>query len=230
MEKSCPWAAAAIREEAIDEAARATGKRLAIMADLAGPKMRIGQFKEEPVDLEQGDALALTADDIVGDRGQASVSFKRLPQVVRRGDALHLNDGVIQLEVLSVTGKDFACKVVVGGELRSRKGINLPGIDLGIGAFTERDHECLKFAAQEGMAELRATLATAGIRLHEGEAPRRPEAAGAKGNVRAGHPCHCHVLRGLHTPLDRRGKLAGRPAGEHPEPAKCRGGRSCVKK
>ncbi|MBP2672141.1 MAG: pyruvate kinase, partial [candidate division NC10 bacterium] len=64
-------------------AARATGKRLAIMADLSGPKMRIGQFKEEPVELKQGDVLVLTADDIVGDRGRVSISFKRLPQVVR---------------------------------------------------------------------------------------------------------------------------------------------------
>jgi len=132
-------------------AARATGKRLAIMGDLSGPKMRIGQLREEPVELKQGDALVLTADDIVGDRGRVSVSFQRLPQVVRRGDALYLNDGIIQLEVLSVTGNDVACKVVDGGELRSRKGLNLPGIDLGIGAFTERDHECLNFAAREGI-------------------------------------------------------------------------------
>ncbi|MBP2686755.1 MAG: pyruvate kinase, partial [Deltaproteobacteria bacterium] len=132
-------------------AARATGRRLVIMADLSGPKMRIGRFKEEPVELKQGDVLVLTADDIVGDQGRVSVSFKRLPKVVRRGDALFLNDGIIQLEVLSVTRNDVACKVVVGGELRSRKGLNLPGIDLGVGAFTERDHECLKFAAREGI-------------------------------------------------------------------------------
>jgi pyruvate kinase len=80
-----------------------------------------------------------------------SVSFKRLPQAVKPGDALYLNDGIIQLVVLSVSGNDVACQVVAGGELRSRKGLNLPAIDLGIGAFTERDHECLKFAAQEGL-------------------------------------------------------------------------------
>jgi pyruvate kinase len=132
-------------------ASRATGRRLTIMADLSGPKMRIGQLREEPVELEAGDALCLTADDIVGDRERVSVSFKRLPQAVKPGDALYLNDGIIQLEVLSVTGRDVACQVVVGGELRSRKGLNLPDIDLGIGAFTEYDHECLKFAATEGI-------------------------------------------------------------------------------
>ncbi len=130
-------------------AARATGKHLAIMADLPGPKIRVGQFKEEPVELVPGDAMVLTTDDIVCDQDRVSVSFKRLPQVVRRGHALYLNDGIIQLEVLSVEGNDVSCKVVVGGELRSHKGLNLPGIDLGMSAFTERDHEWLKFAAEE---------------------------------------------------------------------------------
>ena len=93
----------------------------------------------------------LTTDEIDGDQRRVSVSFKRLPQAVKPGDALFLNDGIIQVEVVSVSGNDVVCKVVVGGELRSRKGLNLPGIDLGIGAFTERDHECLKFAAQAGI-------------------------------------------------------------------------------
>jgi pyruvate kinase len=137
--------------ENLRAASRATGCRVAIMADLSGPKMRIGKLKEEPIDLSPGDSFVLTTDEIDGDRGRASVSFKRLPQAVKPGDALFLNDGIIQIEVVSVEGNDVACRVVVGGELRSRKGLNLPGIDLGISAFTDRDHECLKFAAQEGV-------------------------------------------------------------------------------
>ncbi|ABQ26830.1 pyruvate kinase [Geotalea uraniireducens] len=128
-----------------------TGCRIAIMADLSGPKMRIGKLKEEPIELNPGDPFVLTTDEIDGDRGRVSVSFNRLPQAVKPGDALFLNDGIIQLEVESVTGSDVVCRVVVGGELRSRKGLNLPGINLGINAFTERDHACLKFAAQEGV-------------------------------------------------------------------------------
>jgi pyruvate kinase len=132
-------------------AARAVGKRLAIMADLSGPKMRIGKLAQEPVELKPGDTFVLTTDDIVGDSGRASVTFKRLPQAVKAGDTLFLNDGIIQLDVSSVKGNEVLCRVVVGGELRSRKGLNLPGIKLGISAFTERDHECLKFAAEEGI-------------------------------------------------------------------------------
>jgi len=121
------------------------------MADLSGPKMRIGMLANEPVELKPGDPFMLTTDDIVGDAGKASVTFKRLPQAVKAGDELFLNDGIIQIDVEQVKGNDVHCRVVVGGELRSRKGLNLPGINLGISAFTERDHECLKFAAEEGI-------------------------------------------------------------------------------
>jgi pyruvate kinase len=79
------------------------------------------------------------------------VSFERLPQVVKPADKLFLNDGYVQLEVLTVEGNEVRCQVEVGGELRSRKGLNLPGINLGISAFTEKDHECLTFAMEQGV-------------------------------------------------------------------------------
>jgi pyruvate kinase len=132
-------------------AARATGRRLAIMADLPGPKMRIGKFDSEPMELKPGDLFTLTTDDIVGDAHRVSVSFTRLPQVVKPGDTLYLNDGLIQVDVDQVEGADVRCRVVVGGELRSRKGLNLPDIDLGISAFTEHDHNCMKFALENGV-------------------------------------------------------------------------------
>src|SRR6185503_16279685 len=93
----------------------------------------------------------LTTDDVLGDQQRVSVSFARLPRVVKAGDILWLNDGYVQLEVSEVRGNDVLCAVRTGGELRSRKGLNLPGIDLGISAFTERDRECLKFALEHGV-------------------------------------------------------------------------------
>ncbi|KAF0215928.1 MAG: pyruvate [Geobacteraceae bacterium] len=137
--------------ENLRSASRKTGKRLAIMADLPGPKMRIGQLAEEPVQLKPGNTFTLTTDDVVGDAARASVSFVRLPVTVTAGNTLYLNDGIIQLEVVRVRGNDVECNVVVGGELRSRKGLNIPGVDLGINAFTERDHECLRFAIENGV-------------------------------------------------------------------------------
>jgi pyruvate kinase len=135
----------------IRAAQKNTGRRLAIMADLPGPKMRIGEFAEEPVELETDDIFTLTTEDIVGDRKRVSVSFANLPRVVKQGDRLFLNDGYVQLQVLQTAGREVVCKVLVGGLLRSRKGLNLPGIDLGIGAFTERDRECLAFALKNGV-------------------------------------------------------------------------------
>ena len=135
----------------IRAAQRAVGRRVAIMADLPGPKIRLGRIDPEPIDLQPGDPFTLTTTDIVGDRRRATVSFARLPLVVKPGDRLSLNDGLVQLIVRGVAGPDVACEVVVGGELRSRKGLNLPGIDLGISAFTEHDRACLAFALEHGV-------------------------------------------------------------------------------
>jgi pyruvate kinase len=137
--------------EDLRAASRATGRRLAIMADLPGPKMRIGKLEVDPIDLKPGDRFTLTTEDIIGDTQKVSVTFARLPQVVEPGDTLYLNDGSIQVGVEQVQGSDVHCRVMVGGELRSRKGLNLPGIDLGIGAFTEHDHNCMKFALENGV-------------------------------------------------------------------------------
>jgi pyruvate kinase len=135
----------------IRAASRATKRRVAIMADLPGPKMRIGEFREEPIELKPDDEFTLTIDDIIGNQTRVSVSFSRLPKAVKPEDMLFLNDGLIQLEVIKVEGNDVHCKILVGGELRSRKGLNLPGIDLGISAFTEHDYNCLKFAMENGV-------------------------------------------------------------------------------
>lgn len=132
-------------------AERATGRRLAIMADLPGPKMRVGRIEPEPIQLTPGDAFTLTTADVVGDARRVSMSFPQLPQVVKTGDRLFLNDGLVQLTVEKVVGPDVECRVAVGGELRSRKGLNLPGIDLGINAFTEHDRACMAFALGQGV-------------------------------------------------------------------------------
>jgi pyruvate kinase len=137
--------------DTLRRAAQNVGMRLAIMADLPGPKMRVGQISPEPVELKVGEGFVLTTEDLIGDATQASVSFPRLPQVVKPGNTLFLNDGLIQLEVQRVEGSRVSCQVAVGGELRSRKGLNFPGIDLGISAFTEHDRNCLEFALGAGV-------------------------------------------------------------------------------
>jgi len=109
------------------EAARAVGSDVAVMADLPGPKIRIGEIAGEPVELAPGDPFTLTVEQVTGDATRAGVSFDRLPQVVGPGDVLYLNDGIVQLEVTEIKGKDVVCRVVGRGELCSRKGLNLRG-------------------------------------------------------------------------------------------------------
>jgi pyruvate kinase len=132
-------------------AARSMERRIAIMADLPGPKMRIGRLAQEPVELQPGSQFTLTTREIVGDVNRVSISFMNLPRALRPGDTLFLNDGLIQLETIKVEGEEVICRIIVGGELRSHKGLNIPGIDLGIGAFTEHDREGLKFALEQGV-------------------------------------------------------------------------------
>jgi pyruvate kinase len=145
------FASHAERIARVRAAEQATGRRVTIMADLPGPKMRIGQIEPEPIQLLAGEPFTLTAGDLTGNAQRVSVGFDRLPRVVKPGDRLFLNDGLVQLVVERVAGPDVHCQVAVGGELRSRKGLNLPGIDLGISAFTDHDRRCLEFALAHGV-------------------------------------------------------------------------------
>ncbi len=137
------------REVIANVRAAARGRVVAIMGDLPGPKMRIGTIDPEPVYLERDASFVLRNTAVTGDAGQATHSFPKLPEVVRSGDSIFLNDGYIQLQVDYVRDGDVHCRVIVGGRLSSNKGMNLPGIDLGIATFTRRDYELLVFAAEQ---------------------------------------------------------------------------------
>jgi pyruvate kinase len=131
--------------------AEKVGRMVAIMADLPGPKMRLGKIDPEPIQLQVGDQFTLTSEDVVGNNHRASMSFEALPSVLKVGNRLFLNDGMVQLQVEGVDGNEVHCRVTVGGKLSSRKGLNLPGIKLGISAFTEHDRRCLEFALAHGV-------------------------------------------------------------------------------
>jgi len=133
------------------KAEKKTAIPIAIMADLPGPKIRIGALKQESVILRPHDRIILTTEQITGDWTRVSVSLPELTKAVREGNIIFLNDGLLQLRVISVAGPEILCDIVVGGELRANKGLNLPGIDLGISAFTPQDALCLKSALENGV-------------------------------------------------------------------------------
>jgi pyruvate kinase len=135
----------------IRAAAEETGQRVAIMGDLPGPKMRIGDVHPDPLTLERDQPFTLAAGDFEGDAKRASMKFPGLTKAVNKGDEIFINDGFVKLVVEEVEGDEIRCRVLTGGELRSRKGVNFPGIDLGIGAFTDNDRQWLAFAAAEGI-------------------------------------------------------------------------------
>lgn len=135
----------------IRNVAAETGQRVAIMGDLPGPKMRIGAIEPDPLILKRGQSFTLVAGEFTGDGTRASITFDGLARAVKPDDQLFINDGVVKLKVEKVEGDEVRCQVLIGGELRSNKGVNFPGIDLGISAFTEHDREWLAFAAAEGV-------------------------------------------------------------------------------
>src|ERR1700720_2321935 len=126
-------------------------KPIAILADLQGPKIRTGPLAGSvPVILRTGQKFVITTARVLGDSTRVSTVFKPLPKEVHRGDRILLSDGLIELRVLQVRGREVICEVVNGGALGEHKGINLPGIKLRVPALTSKDREDLLFALKQG--------------------------------------------------------------------------------
>jgi len=126
-------------------------KPIAILADLQGPKIRTGPLAgSAPVILRTGQKFVITTARVLGDSTRVSTVFKPLPREVHRGDRILLADGLIELRVEQVRGREVICEVVNGGALGEHKGINLPGVRLRVPALTPKDREDLRFALKHG--------------------------------------------------------------------------------
>src|SRR6266436_3759923 len=127
-------------------------KPIAILADLQGPKIRTGPLAGgAPVILRTGQKFVITTARVLGDPTRVSTVFKPLPREVHRGDRILLSDGLIELRVEQVRGREVICEVVNGGALGEHKGINLPGVKLRVPALTPKDKADLKFALTQGV-------------------------------------------------------------------------------
>jgi pyruvate kinase len=136
------------RARMVRAAAANLGREIGIMADLQGPKIRIGRFVDGKITLKEGDRFTLDADCEVGDQERVGLDYKELPDDVKPGDALLLNDGLIKLEVMSVKGSAILTEVIVGGVLSNSKGINRQGGGLTASALTAKDMDDIRTAVQ----------------------------------------------------------------------------------
>jgi len=135
--------------ENVRTASARTGMRVAILGDLPGVKIRVGKLVNGKMELRRNQTVTLTTKDIEGIDGIVPVEFKDFPKLVSPGDVIYLSDGFIVLRVERVDGPDVVCKVVVGGTLYSKKGINVPKARIPLEAVTEHDLEILEFLLEE---------------------------------------------------------------------------------
>ncbi len=123
------------------------GVPAAIMLDTKGPEIRIGSFEKECVILENNSIFTLTTDEVKGDETKVSITYKDLPKQLDIGDKVLVDDGKIHLEIIKLTKTDIVCKVLSGGELSDRKGVNIPNVHLDIPYISKKDEEDLIFGA-----------------------------------------------------------------------------------
>src|SRR6186713_2131239 len=136
----------------IRAAAGRAGREVAILQDLAGPKIRTGLLAgHKPFRVKAGDALRIATGDFIGEPGRVSTTFAGLAKSVRPGDRLLLSDGLIELRVVATDGNEIDATVVDGGEIGEHKGINAPGVPLPTSAITKKDIEDLKFGLSLGV-------------------------------------------------------------------------------
>jgi pyruvate kinase len=135
----------------VRDAARDTGRAVAVLADLQGPKIRLGRFAAGPHEWRTGDVVTITSDDIQGTPDRVSCTYDKLPQEVKVGDRLLIDDGKVAVEVAGVHGNDIRCLVVEGGMVSNNKGVSLPHVAVSVPAMSDKDEEDLRFALQLGV-------------------------------------------------------------------------------
>ena len=135
--------------ERIRAVAAELGKPVAILTDLQGPKLRVGEMEGEGIPLVSGEKVVLTTRPIVGHAGEVPVQYAKLPRDVEAGDRILIDDGLLELEVLLTGETDITCRVITGGLLQTNKGMNLPRASHAIPSITDKDRQDLRFVLQQ---------------------------------------------------------------------------------
>lgn len=146
------------RIERVREAAKDLGTFVPIMLDIKGPEIRIGKLKEASVTLETGKELILTTEEILGEVHRIGVNYAEMNKVVNPGDTILIDDGLVALNVKKVEGTEIYCQILNGGVLKSRKGVNLPGIKTTLPGVTERDKKHIAFGLENNIEMIAASF------------------------------------------------------------------------
>ncbi|WP_200446633.1 pyruvate kinase [Corynebacterium macginleyi] len=135
----------------VREATEKTGRNVGILADLQGPKIRLGRFKNGKEQWENGEIVRITVDDVEGTHDRVSTTYKGLAHDAKPGDRLLVDDGKVAVVCKEVDGNDVVCEVIEGGPVSNNKGVSLPGMSISVPALSEKDIEDLRFALKLGV-------------------------------------------------------------------------------
>lgn len=142
----------------IRQASAETGKPVAILLDTKGPEIRTGLLETESVELVEGNLFRLTTEDVAGTAERVSVTYKGLPRDVRPGDTILIDDGLIGLVVEKIEETEIICRIKNGGILKSRKGVNIPGVKIQLPGITEKDAQDIVFGIRQGVDFIAASF------------------------------------------------------------------------
>ncbi|GMK38458.1 pyruvate kinase [Paenibacillus sp. CCS19] len=142
----------------LKQARQELGKTVAILLDTKGPEIRLGKLKEEPIELEAGKAITLTTEEILGDINRIPVTYKNLPNDISEGSTVLIDDGLIGLTVERVEGTEIHCRIVNSGQIKSKKGVNVPGVHISLPGITEKDAADIVFGIEQGIDFIAASF------------------------------------------------------------------------
>lgn len=135
----------------IRQACEELNKTVAILLDTKGPEIRTGKLEVEPIELVQDEYITLTTEEILGDKNRLSITYKELPQDVQVGSTILIDDGLIGLTVVEIQGTEIRCRIVNGGTIKSKKGVNVPGVAISLPGITEKDANDIVFGIEQGI-------------------------------------------------------------------------------
>lgn len=140
---------------------------VAAMLDTKGPEVRLKSFQNGPVQLKTGQSFTLTTDDVPGDESRCSITYAQLPQDVKPGDTILLDDGLVRLTVLETTEREIRCRVENDGVMKDKKGVNVPGVSLSMPYMNQRDREDILFGIRQGFDFIAASFVRSAADIRE---------------------------------------------------------------